>query len=180
MCDDEFMQIALDEAEAGLVAGSMPIGAALAVADRVIGRAHWQGFGNGLVAHPEHVLLSKADASISSSDRRAATLYTTLEPCLMCMGTAMSFFLGRIVYAAPAPADGASNVAGMWRPPLGHPDGSGAYGIPVIDGEVMASRSRELIQRWLDEGAGGPEAEFARRTLGSTKNGSQRRGGPEV
>lgn len=166
MFDGEFMKIALDEAAAGLAAGAMPIGAALVVADRIVGRAHWQGPGNGLLGHPEHLLLTDADRSISWSDRRAATLYTTLEPCLMCMGTAMSFFLGRIVFAAPAPADGASKVTEMWQPHQGHPRGSGAYALPTITGGEMASQSQELIRRWLDEGAAGPEAEFARRTLG--------------
>lgn len=160
------MQIALDEAAVGSDSGAMPIGAALAVGNQVVGRAHWRGVGKGLLAHPEHVLLTDADGSIAWSDRRAATLYTTLEPCLMCMGTAMSFFLGRVVYAAPARADGASNVADLWQPQLGHPDGSGAYGLPVIDGQVMVGESLELIRQWLDNGATGPEAEFARRTLG--------------
>lgn len=160
------MQIALDEAAAGLDSGAMPIGAALVVGNRVVGRAHWRGVGNGLLAHPEHMLLTEADRSIAWSDRRAATLYTTLEPCLMCMGTAMSFFLGRVVYAAPSPADGASNVADLWQPQLGHPDGSGAYGLPVVDGPVMSGESQESIRQWLANGATGPEAEFASRTLG--------------
>lgn len=162
------MQIALDEAAAGLAAGAMPIGAVLAVGERIVGREHWTGAGNGLLAHPEHVLLTSADGSTTWADRRAATLYTTLEPCLMCMGTAMSFFLGRIVFAAPAPADGAANVAEMWRPRQGHPRGPGAYGLPVVTRDTMAAESQNLIRRWLDCGATGPEAEFARRTLGGS------------
>jgi tRNA(adenine34) deaminase len=163
--DVEFMRLALQEAAATT---AMPIGAVLVVADRVVGRARWQGFDNGLLAHPEHVLLTGSDRSISWPERRAATLYTTLEPCLMCMGTAMSFFLGRIVYAAPAPADGAADVAALWQPRQGHRRDSGAYGLPVIRGGVMATESQELIRRWLDSGVTGPEAEFARRTLDLT------------
>lgn len=165
MHDIEFMAIALDEAAAGLSSGVMPIGAVLAVGESIIGRAHWVGGAAGLLNHPEHMLLSDADRSIAMPDRRATTLYTTLEPCLMCMGTAMSFFLGRVVFAAPAPADGASNVAEMWRPRHGHPNGSGAYGLPAISAGVSAAESRDLIAQWLDSGVVGAEAEFARRTL---------------
>jgi tRNA(Arg) A34 adenosine deaminase TadA len=40
--DSEFMQVALDEAAAGLAVGAMPIGAALVVRDRIVGRANWK------------------------------------------------------------------------------------------------------------------------------------------
>lgn len=145
----------------------MPVGALIAIDDRIVGRARWHGAGNGLLGHPEHLVLTGADSSISWSDRRAASLYTTLEPCLMCMGAAMSFFLGRIVFAAPAPADGAADIARVWRPRLGHPQRSGSYALPAIQGGLMESQSRELIARWLAAGADGPEADFARLTLGS-------------
>ena len=55
----------------------------------------------------------QADASIEWCARREAVLYTTLEPCLLCMGAAMSFFLGRIVYALAAPADGAADARSL-------------------------------------------------------------------
>jgi len=144
----------------------MPIGAVLACRGDVVAEAHWRGARTGLLRHPEHEVLVQADLSISWAMRRESTLVTTLEPCLMCMGTAMSFFLGRLVYALPAPADGASSVSEQWRPALGHPTTGGAYALPMVEKGVGEAEARALIASWLDTGVSGGEADFARRTLG--------------
>ena len=159
------MGIALEEARKSLRAGTMPIGAVLAVDGRVIARAHWKGPAGGLLEHPEQVVLRRADKQIAWADRRRAILYTTLEPCLMCMGAGMSFFLGTVVFGLPAPADGASSVATQWHPTLGHPVGGGAYSIPAVQAGVRAEEARALVQAWLDSGVSGGEADFARLTL---------------
>ena len=83
----------------------------------------------------------------------------------MCMGTAMSFFLGRIVYAMAAPADGAANVAEQWRPTHGHPVGAGPYSLPRIEKGLGEAEARALMVSWLETGVTGAEADFARRTL---------------
>jgi tRNA(adenine34) deaminase len=163
--DRELMERALAQASEGLRRGAMPIGAVLAHGG-VLGEAYWREDGHrGVLGHPESRLLQGADPSIDWAGRREATLYTTLEPCLMCMGTAMSFFLGRIVYAMSSPADGAANVADAWRPALGHPAGGGAYSVPVVEGGLCAAEARALVAAWLESGATGPEADFARQLL---------------
>jgi tRNA(adenine34) deaminase len=159
------MRAALKEAVRGLSEGCMPIGAVLVFHGEVLASAHWRGTENGLLAHPEQQVLTEADRSVTWETRRGSTLYTTLEPCLMCMGTAMSFFVNRIVYALSAPADGATDVHRAWTPKLGHPSGGGSYAIPTIVGGVLGHESRQLIERWLGDGADGPEAAFARLTL---------------
>ena len=166
MSDAELMGLALEQARRGLEAGAMPIGAVLTHEGEVLAEAHWRGSRAGLLAHPEHVVLMQADASIEWRARREAVLYTTLEPCLLCMGAAMSFFLGRIVYALAAPADGAADVVKVWGPKLGHPTGGGSYSVPGVVGGVCATEARALVVGWLETGVTGAEAEFARRTLG--------------
>jgi tRNA(adenine34) deaminase len=166
MTDAELMQRALAQARRGLEEGAMPIGALLACDGKILAEAYWKGVDEGLLNHPEHTVLIQADASISWQMRGRSTLYTTLEPCLMCMGTAMSFFLGRIVYAMSAPADGATSVSERWHPTLGHPPGGGPYSLPKIEGGVGEADARALVRAWLDTGVIGPEADFARRTLG--------------
>lgn len=165
MNDRNLMEGALAQARKGLEEGVMPIGAILAHDGEIVAEAYWRGVGRGLLNHPEHVVLMQAD-SLQINARAEATLYTTLEPCLMCMGTAMSFFLGRIVYAMAAPADGATNVAGRWRPTLGHPTGGGSYSLPTIEGGVGETEARNLVVAWLESGVTGAEADFARRSLG--------------
>ncbi len=166
MSDAELMGLAIEQARRGLEAGTMPIGAVLTHRGEVLAEAHWRGSMAGLLAHPEHLVLLQADASIEWRVRREAVLYTTLEPCLLCMGAAMSFFLGRVVYAMAAPADGAADVATSWRPRLGHPTGSGSYSLPDIVGGVREAEARALIVNWLETGVSGGEADFARLTLG--------------
>ena len=118
MDDYELMGRALAQ-----VRGVLPIGAVLAHGGEPLAEAHWRERGRrGLLMHPEHRVMLTVDESLAWRSRLEVTLYTTLEPCLMCMGTAMSFRLGRIVYAMSAPADGAADVAQRWAPRLGHPD----------------------------------------------------------
>jgi tRNA(adenine34) deaminase len=143
----------------------MPIAAVLARDGEVLAESYWKGRERGRLDHPDSVVLRETDAWLDHRARREATLYVTLEPCLMCMGTAMSFFLGRIVYAMPARADGASTVAEVWAPAAGHPSNGGAYAIPVVDGGLCETEARQLVPEWLETGATGPEADFARRLL---------------
>jgi tRNA(adenine34) deaminase len=165
MNDAELMVRALAQARLGLDEGVMPIGAVLACGGDVLAESHWRGLQHGLLCHPEHEVLIAADRSIPARLRRESTLYTTLEPCLMCMGTATSFMLGRIVYALPAPVDGASEVLDQWQPPLGHPEGGGPYSRPEVEAGLGEVGARALVTAWLGTGVTGPEAEFARRTL---------------
>jgi tRNA(adenine34) deaminase len=162
---DALMHRALALAREGLAEGVMPIGAVLARGDTVLAESFWRGSDRGLLDHPESLVLREVDREIDFRTRREATLYTTLEPCLMCMGTAMSFFLGRVVYAMPARADGASQVAKEWAPAAGHPTSAGAYGLPEVQGGLFEADARKLVAQWLEGGATGPEAEFAHQLL---------------
>jgi tRNA(adenine34) deaminase len=159
------MERALALAREGLAQGVMPIGAVLAHGENIWAESFWRGSDGGLLDHPDNVVLREVDQWIDFSARREATLYTTLEPCLMCMGTAMSFFLGRIVYAMPARADGASRVAEAWAPAAGHPTVGGAYSIPLVEGGFCEAEARDLVVMWLEAGATGPEAAFAHQLL---------------
>jgi tRNA(adenine34) deaminase len=160
------MERALALAGQALARGHMPIGAVLARNGHVVGESYWRRHDErGFLGHPEHVVLVQADPVLDLRSRTEATLYTTLEPCLMCMGTAMSFFLGRVVYAMPAPPDGAANVAEAWSPTLGHPTAGGAYAVPVVEGGVCEADARALVAEWLRSGASGPEATYARQLL---------------
>jgi len=85
----------------------------------------------------------------SRPQRQAATLYTTLEPCALCMAAAMSFLLGRIVFAADAPVDGGTNLPALWQPPNGHPPDGMPYTIPDIVSGVSREASIALIAEWV-------------------------------
>lgn len=82
-------------------------------------------------------------------ERQEATLYTTLEPCALCMAAAMSFLLGRIVFAAQAPVDGGTNLPDLWKPANGHPPDGIPYTIPAVVGGVHREASIALIADWV-------------------------------
>jgi tRNA(adenine34) deaminase len=151
--DAAFMAEALAEARLGLEEDEFPVGAVLVHGDEVVARAHWSGIRTQrLLDHSEMLVLLEAERSGRVSllrERRDSTLYTTLEPCALCMAASMSFLLGRIVFGAEAPVDGASNLPDVWIPPNGHPVAGVPYAIPEVVGGVEREASVRLIAEWV-------------------------------
>jgi hypothetical protein len=65
------------------------------------------------------------------------------------MAAALSFLLGRIVYAAEAPVDGGTTLPDLWEPPNGHPPDGIPYTVPNVVGGVGREASIALIAEWL-------------------------------
>jgi tRNA(adenine34) deaminase len=151
--DETFMAEALTEARRSLDLGEFPVGAVVVLADDVVACAHWKGGAQRrLLDHAEMVALMEAERSGKVSRRRErqeATLYTTLEPCALCMAAAMSFLLGRVVFAAAAAVDGGTKLPDLWQPPNGHPPDGMPYTIPAVVGGVRRDASIELIAEWV-------------------------------
>lgn len=94
-----FMREALVEAEAAGRAGELPIGAVVVLDGRVIGRgrARHQEFRNQ-IRHAELNALLDAESSLFTEYKRAI-LFTTVEPCPMCLGAAVMADIPHIVFA---------------------------------------------------------------------------------
>ena len=108
MDDDALMEVALAEASEGAKAGEVPVGAVVAVGDRIVARRHNER--ESLVdptAHAELLALRDAAAEVGSWRLVGATLVVTLEPCPMCAGAAWAARLDRVVWGAPNPDAGA-------------------------------------------------------------------------
>jgi tRNA(adenine34) deaminase len=151
--DVRFMQEALAQAERGLAANELPIGAVTAIDGEVVSATHWRYSPAGLLEHADIAALRQAerDPRVQGARRRDVTLYVTLEPCLMCMGAAMSFRVGRVVYALEAPLDGASDVTRVWQPPLGHPpQGFQVYAIPDVIGGVCRDEALSQMRTYVE------------------------------
>lgn len=106
--DDEFMALALEEAERAASHGDVPIGAVI-VDDQglVLGRGRNERELRGdPTAHAEIVALRDA-SSVVGHWRIEATLYVTLEPCVMCAGALVNARIQRVVFAALDPKAGA-------------------------------------------------------------------------
>lgn len=147
--DEEFMAVALAEARRSLDVDEFPVGAVVVLRDEVVVQAHWTGAAQRrLLDHAEMLALMEAERSGKVSrlqDRQEATLYTTLEPCALCMAAGMSFLVGRIVFAAEAPVDGGTNLPALWEPPNGHPTNGIPYTIPEVVGGIGRDASIVLI-----------------------------------
>ena len=94
---DEFMQAAIDEAQAGFDEGGIPIGSVIVHQGRIIGRGHNRRVQNGSpILHGEMDAFENAGRQ-PASVYRECTLYTTLSPCSMCSGAILLYGIPRVV-----------------------------------------------------------------------------------
>ncbi len=99
--DETYMRAALREARRALDDEEVPVGAVVVHAGRVIGRAFNQRERlKDPTAHAEMIALTQASAALESWRLEGATLYVTLEPCLMCAGALVNARIGRVVFGA--------------------------------------------------------------------------------
>jgi tRNA(adenine34) deaminase len=95
------MRMALALAQEAEAAGEVPIGAVLVLDGHVIGRGRNAPIeGSDPTAHAEILALREAAASTGNYRLEGATLYTTLEPCVMCAGALVVARVERLVFGA--------------------------------------------------------------------------------
>ena len=105
--DEAMMDRALELAGQAATAGEVPVGAVVVMEDSVVEVGHNQSIGcNDPSAHAEIVALRGAGAKVGNYRLSGATLYVTLEPCLMCVGAAVAARVGRLVFGASDPKAG--------------------------------------------------------------------------
>lgn len=94
---DIFMQAALDEAQAGLTEGGIPIGSVLVYNNNIIGRGHNRRVQKGsVILHGEMDALEQAGRQ-PTQVYRESVLYTTLSPCSMCSGAILLYGIPKVV-----------------------------------------------------------------------------------
>jgi tRNA(adenine34) deaminase len=101
MSDEQYMQLALKEAQKAFDTGEVPVGAIVVMNKTIIAKAHNQvELLNDSTAHAEILALTTAYNALGSKYIPDATLYVTIEPCLMCSGALYWSKIGRIVFGA--------------------------------------------------------------------------------
>jgi tRNA(adenine34) deaminase len=95
------MREALRLAQEGAGAGEVPVGAVVALGGAIVGRG-WNApiARSDPTAHAEILALREAAASLRNYRLEHATLYCTLEPCVMCAGALVSARVERLVFGA--------------------------------------------------------------------------------
>jgi tRNA(adenine34) deaminase len=111
MTDEHFMKQALKEAELAFEEGEIPIGAVVVVNNKIISRGHNMTERlNDPTAHAEMIALTSAFSQIGAKYLPDATLYVTVEPCLMCAGALYWSKVTRIVWGADDEKNGHKRI----------------------------------------------------------------------
>lgn len=138
------MREALTLAAAAAAAGEVPVGAVVVRDGEVIGRGRNQPIAaHDPTAHAEVLALRDAAARVGNYRLPGATLYVTLEPCLMCVGALMHARVATVVYGALEPKAGA-----MESTQRAHEHQALNHRVTVVSG-VLAAESRDLLQSFF-------------------------------
>ncbi|MBM3919504.1 MAG: nucleoside deaminase [Sphingomonadales bacterium] len=136
--DAHWMRQALQQALAAQDAGEVPVGAIVVMGHRVLGMGHnLTERLHDVTAHAEMQAITAAFHDLGSKYLTEATLYVTLEPCVMCAGALYWSQIGRVVWGANDPKRGFSRVG-----PLLHPK-------TCFEGGLMAKESANLLQAFF-------------------------------
>ena len=138
------MAEALAQARLGREAGEVPIGAVLVIGTRIVSRAFNQPIGAvDPTAHAEVLVLREAARAIGNYRLTDATVYVTVEPCLMCVGALVHARVREVVYGAAEPKSGAlvSSIRALEATGLNHRF--------VVAGGVLEEECRDLIQQFF-------------------------------
>jgi tRNA(adenine34) deaminase len=145
MNDEFYMMLALKEAQKAEALDEVPVGAVVVdVHQQIIG----QGFNrpistNDPTSHAEINALRMASKRMNNYRLTQATLYVTIEPCIMCMGAIIHARIKRIVFGASDPKWGAVlslyNMASDHR--LNHH--------PEVESGVCEEETRQIIKSFF-------------------------------
>ena len=101
MKKDLLMKEALVPAKKALKKGEVPIGAVVVLGDEIIGRGYNQPITmKDPTAHAEIIALKEASNRLDNYRLNEAIIYTTLEPCLMCVGALVHARIKKVIFAA--------------------------------------------------------------------------------
>ncbi len=137
-----WMNEAIKLAEEGMKKyGELPIATILVANDKEIGRGVTANVReNGVIAHGELNVLLSVKRQVFTCER-PLVLYTTLEPCIMCLGAAIECGVDKIVYGMPALPDGgvcyADKMRGIKEP------------IPEIIGGLLEEQEYQLMKDFI-------------------------------
>ena len=107
--DQQYMRMAIEQAQFAAQSGEVPVGAVLVRDGRVISKAFNKPIANhDPSAHAEMLALREAALAEENYRIPGSTLYVTLEPCAMCSGAMLHARIDRVVYGAPDPKTGAA------------------------------------------------------------------------
>ncbi len=139
--DEHFMKIALHEAQHAFDEDEVPIGAIVVMENKIIARGYNQVEKlNDPTAHAEIIALTSAFNFLGAKYLPEATIYVTVEPCLMCAGALYWSKMGRIVFGAADEKNGYSKTT---------KDNSPFHPKTDITSGVLSAQAAELMKSFF-------------------------------
>ena len=145
MDKNDFMRLALLEAEKAFLDGEVPVGAVIVRDGEVIstGRNRREK-GKNALCHAEIEAIDGACRALSGWRLPRCEMYVTLEPCPMCAGAIINSRIRRVVYgAADTKAGCCGSVTDLFAMPFNHH--------PVVEQGLRAEEAQELLQAFFKD-----------------------------
>ena len=139
------MRAALEQAQLAAAAGEVPVGAVVVLNGSVVGAGHNRPISShDPTAHAEVVAMRAAAEATGNYRLTGATLYVTVEPCLMCVGAMVHARIGELVFGTPEPKAGAieSTQRAHEHPALNHR-------LTVVSG-VLGAECRDVMRQFFE------------------------------
>lgn len=136
----EYMQLAYNEALKAYKKGDVPIGAIIIKNNKVIAKSYnKKEKNNNAILHAELDVINKACKKLKTWHLEECTLYTTLEPCLMCMGAIVQSRINEIYYATKNNNFGEINIIKKYNKQI------------KINSGLLEKESSELLKKFFQE-----------------------------
>lgn len=143
------MTAALGEARKGLAAGEVPVGAVVVLDGRMVAAGFNQPISSrDPTAHAEVVAMRAAALAVGNYRLTGATLYVTVEPCMMCVGAMVHARIGMVVFGAAEPKAGALGSAQRAH------EAAGLNHRLMVRGGVLEEECRALVRGFFRERRG--------------------------
>lgn len=139
------MRAALAQARLSAQAGEVPVGAVVVMNGTIVGSGRNQPISShDPTAHAEILALRDAGQATGNYRLTGATLYVTVEPCVMCVGAMIHARIGELVFGTPEPKAGAieSTQRAHEHPALNHR-------LTVVSG-VLAGECRDVMREFFE------------------------------
>ena len=143
-----FMKKALEEAQAALAAGEFPVGCVMVYDNQILasgGRKGTTGNTPNEVDHAEMTALRRLIRLDAKIDLREVTVFSTLEPCLMCFGALMISGVGALVFAYEDAMGGGTKCDTASMPPLYRANQM------AIESGILRNESITLLKTFFSE-----------------------------